>query len=509
MEINRKPALVNQRWSISALLLALLSFAGLRAQVTPPLPPEIIRVSVDTLTGLAEIRWNPSPSMDVEKYAVYYFIPGIDGAQALDTLPRDARAYTYPRNPVDPGLAPQALTVAAVDSGGDVSRLPEEPHRTMFLTAGYDSCEKSMNLIWTSYRGWDQVVRYEVYFSVDGSAYSLLEDGETQDTAKIQLGIEDNRRYCYFIKAVSPTTQSFSNIACKNVTHPLFPSWIDAESASAIGEDQVELRFALDPAGEVTSFRLFKAAGPGKPFIADAIIRNAEDSIVYTDQVISTKLPWLYKLYALDVCDNINPATASNVCGNIVLEARSVALEGFLSWSPYTEFEAGVKSYSIYRNINQAGFVLVGGSNPPDTSYVDDLSWLSYEAIQDEICYYVVAGENDSYTRGNQGSSRSNTACVSVQPEIRMANAIIPNATNEENARIRPVLSFVPRYYVFQVFDRWGSRIFETDDPDAYWYGRVRGKQNVPEGVYVYYIRLTTSNGIEIEKKGQITVFYK
>jgi hypothetical protein len=140
---------------------------------------------------------------------------------------------------------------------------------------------------------------------------------------------------------------------------------------------------------------------------------------------------------------------------------------------------------------------------------VDDLSWLTYEAIQDEICYYVVAGENDSYSRGNRGSSRSNIACVSVVPEIKMANAIIPNAANPDNARIRPVLSFTPKHYIFQVFDRWGSRIFETNDPETYWYGDVKGKKKVPEGVYVYYIRLTTSNGIEIEKKGEITVFYK
>jgi len=497
----------NLRPAKLASLLAAAVFAGLQAQITPPAAPEIIRVSVDTLTGLADIRWNPSPSSDVEKYTVYYYKPGIDGALAVDTVSGDTREYVY--TTLDPSAASQTLTVAAVDSSGTGGILPEPPHSTMHLAIMYDSCEKAMELEWTAYVGWDDLVKYEVYFSVDGGAYTILKKDGTQGTSELHLGIVDNRRYCYFIKAVSARTHSFSNIVCRNVSHPLYPAWINAESASAIGTDVIEVKFAVDPAGEVSSFRLYKAAGPGKPFIRDAILSRTGDSIVHQDPVISTKLRWLYKLYALDVCNNINPETESNVCGNIVLNARSVALEAFLSWSPYSDYEAGVNAYRVYRDIKRAGPVLIAGTSPPDTSFQDDLSFLSGEDIQDEICYYLVAEENDNYTRGKQGFSRSNEACVSVVPEIRMANALIPNATNLDNSRIQPILTFIPQHYVFQVFDRWGSKIFETSDPAAFWYGNVNGGKKVPEGVYVYYIRLTTSSGIEVEKKGEITVFYK
>jgi hypothetical protein len=187
-----------------------------------------------------------------------------------------------------------------------------------------------------------------------------------------------------------------------------------------------------------------------------------------------------------------------------------VGLDAFLSWTPYSDYEAGVKEYVIYRDIKHAGPERIGAVNPPDTSFQDNLGFASGADIEDEICYHVVAVEDDSYVlRGRQGFSQSNQACVSVVPEIRMANAIIPNATNLENTRIKPELTFIAHPYIFQVFDRWGSKIFETNDPGAYWYGDVRGGKKVPEGVYVYYIRLTTSSGIEVEKKGEITVFYK
>jgi len=273
-----------------------------------------------------------------------------------------------------------------------------------------------------------------------------------------------------------------------------------------VGDEQIEVKFVIDPAGEVTNFRLFKATGPGRPFMPDTVFTGVSDSVTHLDPVVSTANRYLYRLSSLDVCSN--PVIESNVCGNIVLSASSVGLEAFLSWNPYKDYYAGVSKYLIYRDINQAGPVLTGGVYHPDTSYQDDLSFVSGEDIEDEICYTVEAVENDSWSRGSQGFSRSNVACVTVVPEILMANAIIPNSITGNN-QISPVLTFLPLKYLFLVYDRWGNRIFETQEHDIPWTGRVNGGDFVPEGAYAYYIKLTTSNGIEVEKKGVITVFYK
>ncbi|MFC2113237.1 gliding motility-associated C-terminal domain-containing protein [Bacteroidota bacterium] len=481
---------------------------GLMAQgIILPATPEIVRVSVDTSTGLVNINWKPSSASNVEKYALYYYIPGIDGAIAIDTVDGETRAYTYP-NVVDPSISEQRLTVTAVDSNGTVSLLPEPPHRTMYLSTKFDSCEKTMDLEWTPYQGWEgKIVRNEVYYSIDGGPYIYLDKTHPDDTSYLQLNILDNKHYCYFIKAIHPETWSFSNISCRNVSHPVHPAWINAESASAIGSDQIEVKFVMDPAGEVTNFQLYKSAGKDKPFISDAIFTDVYDSLTHLDQVISTEKRFQYKLYSLDVCNN--PATESNICGNIVLHVSSKGLEAFLSWNHYEEYEAGVKDYLVYRDINRSGNpVLIGGVHYPDTTYEDDLDFLSSQEIEDEICYIIEAEENESWQRGEQGFSRSNMACATVVPEILIANAIIPNAM-EPNNQIKPALTFIPQQYLYQVFDRWGNRIFETTDYETAWSGRVNGGDNVPEGVYAYYIKLTTSNGIEVEKKGLITVFYK
>ncbi len=491
---------------ISFFMLLAASNPCLRAQIITLNTPEIIRVTVDTATGLAGIEWKASTSPDIEKYELYYdsTILGQQGWRIAGTVDGDTRQFYFAG--LDSGLEDWTLTVLAYDTTGNRSNFTDS-HSTVHLSTSYDSCTLTMELEWTPYLGWDELVRYEVYVLADGGPFSKLKDIHRDTLNYEHPNIEVNHQYCYLVRAISPTTHSFSNITCRNVSHPLQPAWIDAESASAVGGDQVELRFAIDPSCEVRNFQLFKAAGPGKPFTEGEIFREVEDSLVHLDPVISTGKRYQYKLKSLDVCDN--PVVESNICGNIILAARSVGLQGFLNWSPYVEYEAGVYRYLVYRDISQTGPILAGGVFAPDTMYRDDLSFLSGQEIEDEICYYVEAEENGSYIRGRQGFSRSNQACVSVVPEIIMANALIPNSSAEKNREIKPELTFIPAYYLFQVFDRWGSKVFETNAFDEAWDGSINRGSKAPEGVYVYFIKLTTSSGIEVVKKGDITVFYR
>lgn len=490
---------------ITGLILLFASVAGLRGQIIPLESPEIVRVSVDTASGLALIQWEASTSPDIEKYELYFdsTILGQAVWKLAGTVDGDTRQYYYTR--IDPGTESWSLSVLAYDSLGNKSNFTQS-HSTVHLSCAYDSCSKSMELTWTSYLGWEDLARYEVYYSVDGGAYRFLEATGKEDTSYVHPTITENRFYCYFIRAVSASTDSYSNMVCRYVSHPLHPAWVNAESASAVRETGIEVKFAMDPASEVSSYQLFRAAGPGKPFIAGEIFRDVGDTLSHRDEVLSTDRQYQYRLYSLDVCDN--PVIASNVCGNIVLNTSSSGLLAFLNWSPYSEYEAGVGNYHIYRSINQSDFVLLDdGVHATDTSYEDDLSFVSEEQIEDEIRYLVLAVENGSWSLGEQGFSWSNEASVFVVPEIRMANAFTPDG-NLINDEIKPVLSFIPRLYVFAVFDRWGNKIFETSDHEVGWDGRIKGGKKATEGVYVYYIKLTTSNGIEVEKRGEITVFY-
>jgi gliding motility-associated-like protein len=60
--------------------------------------------------------------------------------------------------------------------------------------------------------------------------------------------------------------------------------------------------------------------------------------------------------------------------------------------------------------------------------------------------------------------------------------------------------------YTMQIFNRWGTLIFESRDPDIGWDGYDRNNKFMPAGVYVYKIVLTQSDGQRITRLGDVTL---
>ncbi|HSY75388.1 MAG TPA: gliding motility-associated C-terminal domain-containing protein, partial [Bacteroidia bacterium] len=57
----------------------------------------------------------------------------------------------------------------------------------------------------------------------------------------------------------------------------------------------------------------------------------------------------------------------------------------------------------------------------------------------------------------------------------------------------------------FIVFDRWGNKIFETNNQSVPWDGRYRGEP-MNTGTYVYYLNATLYDGTTVTKKGNVTL---
>jgi hypothetical protein len=260
-------------------------------------------VSVDTASGDVYVTWKPSPSEDIAKYIIYEWrIFGNDTSGfVVDSVGKDTLEYFW--STIEAGEKAISMAVAGTRTGSDPSPITVS-HTTMHLSIKYDSCEKEMKLEWTPYIGWDSVqyVMHEVYVSVDNGDYARLTITDADSTNCIHLNIEDNQRYCYFVKAVrNDGVGSFSNIVCKITDHPLHPLWIDAEQASALGEDQVSMDFYIEESGEVNSFRLYRRTGPGKPPIPIQDFTDVNGpTLNYIDQdpILSTQKQYLYQLYS-------------------------------------------------------------------------------------------------------------------------------------------------------------------------------------------------------------------
>ena len=96
-------------------------------------------------------------------------------------------------------------------------------------------------------------------------------------------------------------------------------------------------------------------------------------------------------------------------------------------------------------------------------------------------CYKITAID----TVGNV-SDFSNQVCVNNCPVYRLPNAFTPNGDgfNDLFTPFRPY-AFVDRVE-FSVFNRWGNKVFETDDPELNWDGRSMSGSELAEGSYHY-----------------------
>jgi gliding motility-associated-like protein len=59
----------------------------------------------------------------------------------------------------------------------------------------------------------------------------------------------------------------------------------------------------------------------------------------------------------------------------------------------------------------------------------------------------------------------------------------------------------------FIIFDRWGNKVFESENPNDGWNGN-HNNNGAPMnmGTYVWYLKATLHDGTSIEKKGNVTL---
>lgn len=107
------------------------------------------------------------------------------------------------------------------------------------------------------------------------------------------------------------------------------------------------------------------------------------------------------------------------------------------------------------------------------------------------------------------GCSNTDTVLVVVQnvlceePEIFIPNAFTPNG--DSNNDFMYVRGNTIRELTFRIYNRWGQKVFETNDPSIGWDGTFNGKPATP-AVYVYYVDAVCYDNQQFFKKGNISL---
>ncbi|HSY77513.1 MAG TPA: gliding motility-associated C-terminal domain-containing protein, partial [Bacteroidia bacterium] len=113
--------------------------------------------------------------------------------------------------------------------------------------------------------------------------------------------------------------------------------------------------------------------------------------------------------------------------------------------------------------------------------------------------YYVVISDSN-------GCMKRDSVTITVKEdcgEVFVPNAFSPNGDHEND--LECVYGKCIETIDFSIYDRWGNRMFHTNDPKQCWNG-VHDGQFMNTGVFVYYLRAELTNGDRVDKKGNITL---
>lgn len=105
----------------------------------------------------------------------------------------------------------------------------------------------------------------------------------------------------------------------------------------------------------------------------------------------------------------------------------------------------------------------------------------------------------------------TDTAAVFIDIEplvtLHMPNAFTPNNDGLNDAFKGKGFFDGFKGYRMNIWNRWGEKIYETDDPEQGWNGQKNNNgSNSPVGVYVYTIEYIGPRGEEKELKGHVTL---
>ena len=474
----------------------------LLSNATDPDPQVIDSVTVEN--ELARISWSPNPQTNVSEYVVEQNNAGI--WTPLSTVV--GYNNTTWLNPTS--LASIESEIYRVKATNEclISGEPGLFHRTILASVVGDGCDRSTTISWTPYINWPEGVReYEIYASQDASAEVLI--GTVADTINqfVHENLEGEATYCYRVRAVRNTVEritSTSNDTCIYLQIPKRPDYqYQYTSTVQQGNTGVETYFFVDSTAgylgfdiqrgetpEATSTIWFTAYDPSTRYYSytDAGARPAFNS-------------YYYRIIGVDSCDQ--NADTLNINRTMLLEAEPNANRtNSLQWNAYESFSGQVVAYNIYRSFD-GPFTYLATVPPNQLTYRDSVQ----EIIEGEgnFCYYIEAVEGVGNPIGTLNpvtfmeTSRSNEDCARQTPNVFVPNAFMPEGVNNV---FRPVTVYVQsESYLFQIYDRWGNRIFETVDPEQGWNGA-----DYPQGAYVYFISFVSSNGETYTKSGSVTL---
>lgn len=467
-------------------------------------PETPVIINADVVNGQAVLNWQPSTSPQTYAYVVYYYLSN-GNAKPIDTI-YGYNVNTYTDVNADPNSQFLTYTVAALDSCWQFSAFNPNPHNTLYLQAATTACQNQVNLNWNRYINWPQgVLDYQVWVSANAGPFTLVTSLDSNSQSYGYSGFNDGDSLCIVIRARSASDSNIvsnSNMVCQRASIIHAPAFLYITNATVDVDNHISVTWTIDPASELIFYKMDRS---GNGTVYDHIDQwsvpvplNLYDTYIDTVNVSPGSNPYYYQVVAYDSCQT--EYTTPYV--------KTISLKGelydyyvaHLDWNDFELQYATVLHQKLYRNYGN-GYQLIKTFQPGTIAYSDSLQ--QFVAEKGVFCYYVEAEYDLNLPNGYHDTltSRSNEVCIIHRPIIYIPNAFAPNGVNNV---FKPTIIYGnPTGYLMQIFNRYGGKVFESNDPMLGWDGSDHGK-DAQAGGYGYLIQFYAEDGVKVERKGMV-----
>ncbi|PCJ25541.1 MAG: hypothetical protein COA97_07680 [Flavobacteriales bacterium] len=480
--------------------------------------PVVDSISVD-LAGNITICWQPVADPDLEFYTIFMVNPGTGANDSIDSVAIGVNCYTIPFGSNNSDFESIQLGVVGVDICNNQSAVGTNYHNTMWLDYTFDVCNASAFLEWNAYDDFTSgpTVLYSIYVSINSGAYILA--GTSFTTNFTYTGITQGTTYDFYVMAVEnsgagPFSSSSNDINVPTATFLKIPAFNYMYAATVVDSTTINLQFYVDTAADISSYSIKRAtslAGPYNIVGSVGAFTGMNPLIQFTDDndLNANTTYYFYQVETVNICGVSGYPSNIGRTVWVSVEANNIEATNTLTITPYEGWLGGVQKYDVYRAV--AG---VWESSPITTLavftdtviYVDDIT--DVFKGDGEFCYKIIATENIVAHVGGlpEASSISNESCVFQEPYLYVPNAFAPESIY--NPEFKPILTFAdPESYVFQIYNKWGQKIFETGNVMEAWNGRVNNSGKMCQvDSYVYVIKFLSAKGEEFSKRGVVTL---
>jgi gliding motility-associated-like protein len=200
--------------------------------------------------------------------------------------------------------------------------------------------------------------------------------------------------------------------------------------------------------------------------------------------------------------------SASNVTGQLVTETKQAIIEVFprpvsaFEIKPAVVYIPGGILYTNNRSFDASRYEWDFGDGTTSTAFEPQHKY------QEEGVYTI------SLTAFNQFDCPDSSRLINVVKVIKGGQVLIPNAFSPGSASggsgdgkndvFLPLTRGVTEFELL-VFNRWGTLLFQSDDPTIGWDGTYQGKQ-CQQDVYVYKLTASYDNGERVVRMGDINL---